>query len=253
MFNRPSRLLRHLESSIHRPKKKSPSISDVFPEVRKYWHSSNRLGPEYMSPFSTKKFTFKCDKGHVYDRPASTFMQTVERKGHPGCSVCVNKIVIPERSVASTHPEIVAIWDSSNTIQPTQVSSSSDRIIKFRFPCGHTTKTSVHNRVHFGLDRCPICVSKHDLPSYYGKRKSMIIENLIEYMTKNRSIPVVSDWKIRPYYQATRLHHPKWEGISSWWDMLDHCVKTILERDKRLGEELLDKLEKRRERYEIKK
>ena len=134
----------------------SNSIATTHPHIIDEWHPTKNvdLKPEMFLKRSEKKVWWKCrDKGHEWE--ASIGART-KRKGL--CPICVGQLVIPETSIAATHPEIAKQWSNKNKLKPTQVTYGSRK--KYYWQCpenkDHIYLTSLANKTgkKYG---CPIC------------------------------------------------------------------------------------------------
>lgn len=73
--------------------------------------------------------------------------------------------VIPgETDLATTHPDLAALWHPGNTKSPEQVSSGSDYRAKWLCAaCGQTSEATVFRRAREGLG-CPVCAGRVIVP-----------------------------------------------------------------------------------------
>ena len=109
----------------------SNSIATTHPHLIDEWHptKNGNLKPEMFVKRSEKKIWWKCrEKGHEWEARIGS---RTRRKGL--CPICVGQLVIPETSIASTHPEIAKQWSNKNKLKPTEVTYGSKK--KYYWQC----------------------------------------------------------------------------------------------------------------------
>jgi hypothetical protein len=134
-------------------------LSTVNPELSKEWHPTlnKGLSPKDITPNSNKKVYWKCDKGHEWEASVSN-----RSKGR-GCPYCANKIVLPENSISTTHPDLVAQWDYNRNanISPLDISAGSSKQVWWVCSKGHSWKASIGNRTRDkSSGKCPFCTGR---------------------------------------------------------------------------------------------
>jgi len=119
------------------------------------WDLSNKEDPSQISQWSTKKFKWKCEKGHVW----TTAAVKIKRGG--GCPYCYGRYATPENNFLIKFPDMAKEWDyEKNRIYIKDVSPRSGKIFYWKCAKGHSWKASPHNRSSTG-QRCPYCTNKY--------------------------------------------------------------------------------------------
>lgn len=137
---------------------KENSIVAKIPDVAKQWDfkRNGNVRPEYILCTSTKKFYWKCEKGH------SWLAQVYSRYSGSGCPYCAGKILVPgENDLLSQNPRLVKEWDYENNgdLKPNEITVNNTKRVWWVCPsCGHHWKVSVANR-NSGTG-CPKCADK---------------------------------------------------------------------------------------------
>ena len=100
---------------------------------------------------SNKKITWKCVLGHTW--VASPNSRTNSKTGCPICSG--NRVLEGFNDLATTHPELVEEWSTSNSLKPADISCGSNYRAVWICAEGHEWFSTVKDR-SFGYG-CPIC------------------------------------------------------------------------------------------------
>ena len=90
----------------------SNSIASSHPHLIDEWHPTKNddFKPEMFVKRSEKKVWWKYrEKGHEWEARVAS---RTKRKGF--CPICVGQLVIPETSIAATHPDIAKQWSNKN-------------------------------------------------------------------------------------------------------------------------------------------
>ena len=107
-----------------------------------------------VSADSRRNLLWRCPKGHSY--PASPFAR-ISAKAN--CPICADRLIVPGiNDVATTHPEVVALWDPRwlATASPTKLSAGSNRMIDFICqPEGHEYQLRLVEATNG--KGCPVC------------------------------------------------------------------------------------------------
>jgi len=115
----------------------------------------NTLCPSEIGLNSSKKVWWKClNSDHSYE---ST---TASRKRGRGCPYCTNKkVLIGFNDFASQSSELLSEWDfSKNKIDPTEITSGSDKAVWWVCANSHSYNMSAYKR---SIGRgCPVCAGK---------------------------------------------------------------------------------------------
>jgi hypothetical protein len=134
----------------------SNSIATTHPHLIDEWHptKNGNLKPEMFVKSSEKKVWWKCrEKGHEWE---GRIKSRTKRKGL--CPICVGQLVIPETSIATTHPEVAKQWSNKNKLKPTEVTFGSKK--KYYWQCpenkDHIYLAALANKTG-KKSGCPIC------------------------------------------------------------------------------------------------
>ena len=144
---------------------KSTSLAILKPEIAKEWHptKNGNLTPYEVSPGSSKKIWWKCEKGEDHEWVAMVNNRT---KGS-GCAVCVNQIVVFSNCLATVYPELVREWHptKNGNLTPYEVTFGSNRKVWWKCHKGkdHEWQTSPSSRTHSGTG-CPYCTNPSSTP-----------------------------------------------------------------------------------------
>lgn len=143
-------------------KKVAKGVNDLetlFPNLAKEWdYEKNRnLLPSDVSAHSDKKVYWLCSHGHSWLAAINTRTQ---KNISGGCPICSNKrIVAGVNDLATTNPDILKYWDfDKNIINPTEISSGSNKTVFWKCGNGHSFKTKVYLFANSKeKNNCPIC------------------------------------------------------------------------------------------------
>ncbi|TFH22542.1 hypothetical protein E4G67_04250, partial [Candidatus Bathyarchaeota archaeon] len=101
------------------------SLEALFPEVAKEWdyETNYPLLPSSFSPFSHRKVSWKCEKGHTWNATIAT-----RSIGH-GCPKCSGREASKENNLASLFPELANQWHPTKNgdLSPTDVTYGSNK------------------------------------------------------------------------------------------------------------------------------
>ena len=110
-----------------------------------------------------KKVWWRCNQGHSWCSMISSRVS-----GGTGCPFCTGKAVISgDNDLQTAFPEIAAQWDGkkNGSLQPDQVTPSSNRKVWWQCEKGHSYRMQIASRVqrHSG---CPYCAGVKVLPGF---------------------------------------------------------------------------------------
>ena len=110
---------------------------------------------------SNKKVWWICSLGHEWQE------SICNRNNGFGCPYCSgHRVWSGFNDLATTHPELVSEWDYNKNIdiQPSEVSSGSEKNVWWKCHLGHEWQSNIVNRVKGS--GCPYCTNKAVLPGY---------------------------------------------------------------------------------------
>jgi len=132
------------------------SLADLRPELIKDWHNDKNgtLSPKDVSPFSSIKVWWICDKGHEWEATVST-----RSAGH-GCPYCSGSAVCHENCLATLNPRLAKQWHPTKNgrLTPSDVTAGSNRKAWWLCDKGHEWNANILNRNN-GIG-CPYCSGK---------------------------------------------------------------------------------------------
>lgn len=119
------------------------------------WHPTKNLNltPQQVSAGMQTKVWWQCAQGHEWEAVIQS-----RHRGN-GCPYCSgNKAIQGVNDLATLHPLLVGEWHPDNSLLPSEVSSRSQKKIKWQCSkdAEHTWSTTVVNRTAKGSG-CPIC------------------------------------------------------------------------------------------------
>lgn len=127
----------------------------THPEIAKF---ANGWDPATVTSGSGKKYSWKCEIGHVWE---STVLGVV--KSSEGCPICSNHQVLPGfNDLATTHPELAKDafnWD------PTTLTAGSGVKVNWICKLGHVYGMRIGSRTHM-RQNCPYCGNQTVLPGF---------------------------------------------------------------------------------------
>ena len=137
-------------------KRKYKVISET-PYNRIWDEKNNKKLASEITVKSRYKASWKCDKGHKYQQAVTNRT----RNSVDSCPVCANKIIVPGiNDMFTTHPALKEVWDEkNNTIDPTTVSSGTEKKLWWKCDKGHSYQQSGDKKAIRGYG-CPVCSGK---------------------------------------------------------------------------------------------
>ena len=135
------------------------SFALIFPEIAKQWHpiKNGDLRPEEISPGSSKKVWWKCERGIDHEWETTVDSRTSGRK----CPFCAGKKVSVTNSLATNYPEIAEEWHptKNGSLTPNDVTTGSGKKVwwKCKSEPDHEWKASVCERTGIKKIGCPFC------------------------------------------------------------------------------------------------
>lgn len=135
-------------------------LATVHPELLRQWDVANKVSPDQVLAGSTKKYIWKCERGHTWS--ASIY----DRIHGRGCPYCANrKVWVGYNDLASTHPQLSAQWHNERNggLTPEQVTAGSNKNVWWKCPqCQGEWQARIFSR-RDGRS-CPYCAGKRPIP-----------------------------------------------------------------------------------------
>lgn len=123
------------------------SLQIMYPDVAKTWHPTKNGGllPSDVSPGSSKKVWWQCEKGHEFQAAVYS------RRRFKQCPRCSN--------FAERFPELLQFWDEARNqpLTPFLVGAQSAAVVWWKCPQGHSFKRVVNTMTRSRYVRCPEC------------------------------------------------------------------------------------------------
>lgn len=115
------------------------------PTLAKEWHATkNSLLPEDVSHRSSKKFWWECSEGHEWES------KILHRANGSGCPICRGRKTLSGfNDLATTHPDIAALWHPTKNAEltPSSVTAGSAKKVWWICSLGHETSTIITDKV----------------------------------------------------------------------------------------------------------
>lgn len=136
-----------------RPIKGETDLATTNPLLAQEWSPNNAVSPDEVMRGSTKKYLWVCSKGHEWSEAPK------QRSRGYGCVYCSGKRVrVGETDLATTHPELAAMWSPRNTFQPTDVGAGSNKKAWFVCENNHIQERAIYNAVNSA--GCTYCIGR---------------------------------------------------------------------------------------------
>lgn len=131
-------------------------LATVHPELLSQWDADNDVQPDQVLAGSTKKYIWRCEKGHTWK--ASIY----DRIHGRNCPYCANrKVWIGYNDLVSTHPQLASEWnrEKNGDLTPKDVTAGSNKNVWWKCPeCHGEWQARVFSR-RDGRG-CPFCAGK---------------------------------------------------------------------------------------------
>ena len=135
-------------------------IVTVEPHMAMLWHPTRngQLKPTDVTPGSSKKIWWQCEKGHSWQAPPYSV------KNGTSCPYCFGRLAIPgETDLATVHPHLVKMWSPRNKLLPTEVTAASHKKVWWICDKGHEWEAQIDTITVMGCG-CPYCAGKRAIP-----------------------------------------------------------------------------------------
>lgn len=139
-------------------------LATLRPDLAVEWDTerNGETSPSSVSLRSGKAAWWRGSCGH---RWRTTIVTRSGRDGC-GCPYCANRAVLPGfNDLATTHPELVAEWDASNSKSPREVTAGSGYRATWECALGHVWQSVVGTRARRGAG-CPYCANSQVLAGF---------------------------------------------------------------------------------------
>lgn len=136
-------------------------LVSLYPGLAAQWHPEKNapLTPDQISPGSSRRVWWQCDKGHTWQSAVKT------RVSGTGCPVCKSRrIQSGENDLASRNPALASQWHPERNLPltPAQVFPTTRRKVWWQCEQGHVWQASIQSRAE-GTG-CPVCAGKQVIP-----------------------------------------------------------------------------------------
>jgi len=137
--------------------KKGNTLANLAPELAKEFdiNKNNDLTPDNVARHSNQIIYWKCKKGHEWKATPNS------RKDKSSCPYCIGKKIPIEKSLSTTHPELLKEWDfdKNKDLNPKDITFKSIKKVYWKCEKGHEWKQVVTNRINSN-SKCPYCSNK---------------------------------------------------------------------------------------------
>lgn len=128
--------------------------------IEKFWHPGKNgdLTFSDITPGSRARAWWRCALAHEWQAPVYSVANGC------GCPYCAGKLPIPgQTDLASTHPELVKLWQKRNPLSPAQVTAGSHKRVWWRCEKGHEWEAVISSVALDGCS-CPYCAGRRAIP-----------------------------------------------------------------------------------------
>jgi len=135
-------------------------MASLFPQLAAEWHPTKNgaLRPEEVLPFSNRKVSWLCAKGHEWE--SSIAHRT---KHSSGCPYCTNKKVLAGfNDLATLQREVAEQWHPTlnGALTPEMITPGSAKKVWWQCSEGHVWQAHVFSRTGADKCGCPVCAGK---------------------------------------------------------------------------------------------
>ena len=162
-------------------------LQTVNPTLAKEWNyeKNNELTPVEVTPYSSKKVWWKCNKGHEWQATIN------HRNNGSGCPYCAGqKVIKGHNDLQTRNPTLAQEWnyEKNKGLTPVDIMPNSNKKVWWKCQKGHEWQASVVNR-NYG-NGCPICNSE---------RQTSFPEYAIVYYLKKYGLDVMHSYRGQGY------------------------------------------------------
>ncbi len=197
------------------------NLKFMFPAVSRQWHpfKNGKLDPEQVSPHSSKKVWWKCEKGHEWQ----TYICARTKSNGSGCPYCSGSRASHDYNLQVINPDAARQWHPARNgnLKPEQVTPGSQKKVWWICEKGHEWRTAVRDRNKRAS--CPYCTGRRLI-----KEKSLLAVNpeLAEqwHPTKNGDLSpenIASKSSKKVWWRCKKGH--EWQAIIANRFKGDNC------------------------------
>ena len=139
-------------------------FASKYPLLVLQWHPTKNLpmAPENVFPGSTKRYWWKCEKGHEWRAGVAS------RASGAGCPYCTGRKVEKDfNDLNALYPQIAAQWDAgkNGSLSPTDVTPYANKKVWWKCNEGHSWQAVIASRTSENSG-CPYCAGKKVMKGY---------------------------------------------------------------------------------------
>ncbi len=185
-------------------------LATIAPELVQEWDfDKNDKTPYEVAPSTTKKFWWKCEKGHSY------YAAIVEKRKGKGCPYCSGrKVLVGYNDLTTINPNLASEWnyDRNGNLKPTEVTGVSGKNVWWKCKKGHEWQATIASRAYG--NGCPKCASENQtsLPEkivyyYISKAFDDVLENYKPSWLKPMELDIfIPSINVAIEYDGRRFH-----------------------------------------------
>ena len=172
----------------------------IFPDLCDDWdYDKNELSPSDVLSGSSKKYWWKCKKGH-------SWQTTIHNRKmlNSGCPYCSNhKVLTGYNDLATLYPALAIEFDvEKNGVLPNNVLAGGEKKYWWICPNGHSYETNMNRRTTRG-NGCPYCSSHR------------VLEGFNDLETTHSTI--ATEWDYSKNGGRTPNEFSKGSSYNAWW------------------------------------
>ena len=207
---------------------KRRSLAEERPDLLPSWSPNNEISPNDITCGSHLKVLWRCEKAHEWSA-------TVKNRAliGSGCPYCGCRAVLKGfNDLATIHPELIPEWSEKNELNPTDVTSYSNRKVWWRCGKGHEWFALISSRSDG--HGCPYCTGQLVLEGY-NDLKTTNPEIAEEWSGRNRRLnptEVTAKSRLNVWWHCKKCNKDYKAVIDSRVKGLicPHCVRAIAEK-----------------------
>lgn len=131
-------------------------LATLRPDLLLMWSEENSMQPCDVSPGSSKKALWMCEKNHTWE---SSIKNIAKGQRCPYCAG--NKVLAGFNDLATTHPDISSQWNwiKNQGESPSTVSAGSKKKVWWNCEKGHVFESRIDSRTR-QRSGCPYCAGR---------------------------------------------------------------------------------------------